>query len=215
MHNSKNSWDQHYLNNKSILHYPDENLVRMISSVLDKLPKNNIKGFDLGCGCGRHLPLLIKNNISVIAGLDMSLNALKICKQNNAGIFIQSMNDNIPIKSKIFDLGICWGGLHYNTKENLKQQIKEVIRILKIDGIFLGTLRTDRDTILKKGKNLGNNVWITNNKDIANSITSFYSEEELNSILANFRKVEYGIMERSPLGKINQKISHWYFKAIK
>jgi hypothetical protein len=67
--------------------------------------------------------------------------------------------------------------------------------------------------MMKKGENLGNNVWVTDLSDIQNSVVSFYSEDELREGFSSFTALSYGIMERTPIGNIADRISHWYFRA--
>lgn len=216
MASSKNSWDNHYNRNKSVLKYPDENLVRMLNSYISTVNSiSDFNVFDLGCGSGRHLKLLNELGFNNIIGFDMAYNALKICYDNYPINVVQCLNNAIPCKNNSFEAGICWGGLHYTTKDNFLLQVSEIFRILKNNGIFFGTLRSDHDTFLKKGKHCGNNTWITNLSDIENSTVSFYSEDELKSAFKSFSSLEYGLMERTSLGNINNRISHWYFKAVK
>jgi ubiquinone/menaquinone biosynthesis C-methylase UbiE len=216
MNNSKNSWNKHYQNSKSLLIYPDENLVRMLSQT--KQETSNIineHAIDIGCGSGRHLKLMSELGFTSLIGIDMAYNALDLCRQHYNLPLAQCLNHQIPFKDNTFKTAVCWGGLHYTNKENFMLQLKEIYRIISPGGYLIGTLRTVHDTVLKNGKNLGNNTWVTDLADIENSTISLYSEEELQKVLSIFSSSQYGIMERSTLGNINNKISHWYFKAVK
>jgi hypothetical protein len=93
--------------------------------------------------------------------------------------------------------------------------ITEILRILKKSGIFLGTLRSSRDTYLKRGTHLGNNVWQTSLGDIAGTISAFYCEEEAKSVFSKFETVQLGLSERTLIGDLNKLISHWIIRAIK
>jgi hypothetical protein len=93
--------------------------------------------------------------------------------------------------------------------------ITEILRILKKSGIFLGTLRSSRDTYLKKGTNLGNDVWQTSLADIEGSISAFFCEEEIRSIFSQFETVQLGLSERTIMGDLDKLISHWIIRAIK
>ena len=66
-----------------------------------------------------------------------------------------------------------------------------------------------------QGKDLGGGTWITDINDIKNSIVSFYSEEELQSAFRIFSRFEYGIIERTLIGDLKKRISHWVFWAEK
>jgi ubiquinone/menaquinone biosynthesis C-methylase UbiE len=213
-----NAWDNHYKRIKSVLTYPDENLVRMLKAYLDGKTRNeteSLASIDLGCGTGRHLKLLNESGIQNITGLDTSSNALKICKELYPFEFIQASNNSLPFRDSSFDIAISWGSLHYCAKDMLQEQITEIRRVMKKGGRLFGTLRSEMDTYLKKGRHTGNDTWITDLDDIKNSVASFYNENELKSALNIFSKFEYGIIERTIIGEMQKRISHWIFRAEK
>jgi ubiquinone/menaquinone biosynthesis C-methylase UbiE len=211
-------WDKHYKSAKSVLMYPDENLVRLVKAYLNvKSDRDieNISAIDLGCGTGRHLKMLHETGIKQIIGLDYSMNGLKICKEIYPVPLVQADNSYLPFIDASFDIAVSWGSLHYCEKDRLAKQIGEICRILKKGGRFFGTLRSDKDTYLKKGRHIGNDTWITNLDDIKNSVVSFYNENELKSCFKIFSKFEYGVIERTIIGDMSKRISHWIFRAEK
>ncbi len=209
------TWQDHYRRNRSQLSYPDENLVRLLCKAFQENSSwQDPVALDLGCGSGRHLSLLEKFGFSTILGTDNSLRALEISKNFPAYLF-QGDNRAIPVKGESCNLVVAWGSLHYSTKEDFNTMLREIYRILKPGGLLLGTLRTDQDTYLKTGEHLGNNVWRTDLKDISGTLASFYDENELKKFCSIFDSLEYGIAERSPIGKTSAIISHWIFYAKK
>jgi ubiquinone/menaquinone biosynthesis C-methylase UbiE len=210
------SWNEHYTKEKSVLVYPDENLVRLLRSYLkDQDNPNKLIAVDLGCGSGRHIKLMGELGIHKIIGFDTSYNALAICRKMYQALLMQAQGEHIPIKDNAVDIVVSWGSLHYGRKKSTHGMLMEISRILKKSGMLFGTLRTNRDTFLKRGKHLGEDTWITDHKEVDNTIVSFYSEEELQSSLSNYRDFRYGIMERSTTGDIETIISHWFFWAKK
>jgi ubiquinone/menaquinone biosynthesis C-methylase UbiE len=208
-------WEEHYTRERSVLSYPDENLVRMLHRHLNSIgTMNSLKAVDLGCGSGRHLKLLVESGISSVTGIDNSFNALRICRKNYSSL-LQSDNLDLPIKEKSIDIAVAWGSLHYNHKRELPRMIDEIMRILKPGGVLFATLRSERDTLMKKGKHLGNDVWQTNLDDIEGSLVSFFSESELNEYFCRFSSLNYGIMERSIIGDTGKLVSHWVIFAEK
>ncbi|MCP4133831.1 MAG: class I SAM-dependent methyltransferase [bacterium] len=202
---------------RSILSYPDENLVRLLKkslAVKEGASQDRVV-VDLGCGSGRHLRLLEELEVPYIVGVDASLNGLKISKENRSSLLIQGDNKKIPLKDNTADIIIAWGSLHYDDKDLFPAMLKEIHRVLKKGGCLLGTLRSVRDSYLRRGKHLGNNVWETDLNDINGTTVSFYSEEELQSSFNIFSNISYGFMERSLLGDMDRVISHWVFKALK
>lgn len=216
MKRSTRPWDTHYNRDRSALLYPDENLLRMLRKHLQTLPHTTgLIAADLGCGSGRHIMLLENLGIESVIGIDISHEALRLCKDAGIPYLCRADNEHLPLKSDSFDVVITWGSLHYGPKEDLPVMLDEIVRILKKGGQLFGTLRTERDTYMKQGKHLGNDVWITNLDDIENSTVSFYSETELQSALNVFKECQYGLMERTLVGDIQSRISHWMFRAEK
>jgi SAM-dependent methyltransferase len=211
--NTVTPWDIHYKREKSMLGYPDENLVRMLKPIVDgKDTLSDVSLLDCGCGSGRHMKLAKDVGIETVIGIDLSFNA--VLPVYNSGLPVLCCNmDALPFKKESFDIVVCWGSLHYGPKSKLHNYIDEIKRIMKPGGSILGTLRSDRDTMMKNGKYIGNNEWITDLKDILHSHVSFFSEDELKTIFSGF-DFKYGIIERSPLGERSSIISHWYYRAI-
>jgi ubiquinone/menaquinone biosynthesis C-methylase UbiE len=207
------SWDNHYTRSKSELLYPDENLVRLLNkSVRDH---GAMTAVDLGCGSGRHLRLLSDMGISRIVGLDVSHGALAISRKTGQTLLVQGNTMQLPLKDGTADIIIAWGSLHYNVKSDLAPMLAEIIRTLKKDGHVFATLRSSRDTYLKRGKHLGNDTWITDLEDISGSTASFYSENEIKKELSVFTEYSYGLIERTLVGDISSLISHWIIHARK
>jgi ubiquinone/menaquinone biosynthesis C-methylase UbiE len=208
---NESAWNNHYIRNKSILVYPDENLVRMIKKYTECCENtSDLKCLDCGCGSGRHLILASEIGIGTIIGLDRAYNGLLIAKTSGLPVINGDLS-KIPFKDNSFDIIICWGSLHYGYKRDLIEKIIELKRILRPHGVILGTLRSSRDSMMKQGRNLGNDEWITDLSDIANSVVSFYDENELKKHFADFN-FQYGLTERTQLGE-KKVISHWYFRA--
>jgi ubiquinone/menaquinone biosynthesis C-methylase UbiE len=208
------SWDRHYTFQKSDLLYPDENLVRLLKkSLLSTGDKSGITAADLGCGSGRHLKLLADFGIPLALGIDTSPHALVLSRSHCSGPLIPGDNKHIPLKDATVDIAIAWGSLHYTNKYDLIAMLEEIQRIMKKDGRLFTTLRSSRDTYLKKGKHLGNDTWITDLNDINGSIASFYSEEEMKTAFSIFKEYTYGLIERTIMGDLSSLISHWIIQA--
>jgi SAM-dependent methyltransferase len=210
------SWQNHYTRKKSELAYPDENLVRLLSVYLRSRPGAvPVRAVDLGCGSGRHMKLLSDFSVDHIIGLDNSLNALSIARNACDCTLIQADNSWIPLKDESADIVIAWGSLHYDHKERLPGMLGEIHRILKPEGRLFATLRSSRDTMLKSGKHLGNNVWETALNDIRGALISVFSEDELAGYFQGFSRMKYGLMERTIPGDMNSRVSHWIIEAAR
>ncbi len=209
-------WEDHYTGARSRLDYPDENLVRLLSRGLARTgAAPGATAVDLGCGSGRHLGLLRELGVQRVIGTDASFNALSVSKRWGPGLLLQADNIHLPLKDASADIIIAWGSLHYNAKDDLAPMLEEVRRVMKTGGVLYATLRCSRDTYLKKGKHLGNDVWATDLEDIRGSIASFYDEQELREAFSSFGGFRYGLMERTIVGDIASLISHWVIEARK
>lgn len=211
----KNEWDSHYVKNKSVLLYPDENLVRLVAGVSDKITGEWIKAVDIGCGSGRHMALLENSGIKFVCGTDYSLNALGICRDSGFRALANCDNTRFPFRDETFDIAVAWGSLHYTSKDGMRSMLSEVKRIMKKGAYLFATLRRDNDTYLRTGTHLGNNTWRTGLDDLTGSTVSFFSEKELKDIFSIFEKFNYGWMERTIIGDTSRIISHWVISARK
>lgn len=210
----KSEWNSHYKKNKSVLTYPDENLVRLVAREINSRGGGNtLKAIDIGCGSGRHMALLEESGIDTACGSDYSLNALNICREAGFQNVINCDNKNLPFKDEIFDIAVAWGSLHYSSKEEMRLMLSEVKRIIKSGGSLFATLRRDNDTYLKTGTHLGNNTWRTGLDDLTGTVASFFSEDELKDIFSIFKSFSYGWMERTIIGDTGKVISHWVISA--
>jgi SAM-dependent methyltransferase len=212
---SEHAWERHYTRGKSVLTHPDENLVRMLAPFLAGRDASRIKAADLGCGTGRHLKLLLEYGVPAPLGLDTSANALAACRELYGVPTLMGDARALPLETGSLDIVIAWGSLHYTVKEDLPVMLGEIHPPLSGGGRLFGPLRNSRDTYMKKGAHRGNDVWVTDLADIANSTVSFYDEDELKAALLAFPGFQYGMMERTLLGDTAARISHWYFWAQK
>ena len=201
---TKKSWDKHYLRKKSFLHYPDENFVRILSKIT---LLENSRVFDLGAGNGRHSFYMKTLGYEIFSG-DVSPNAISMIQKQNQEVRSFLIQDiTYPFKEHFFDLIVCWGVLHYNSYSDASKMIKEIQRILKKDHYFIGSIRSDRDTHL----NLKNSK--IQLQDLKGAYACLYSLEKVQNLLADFSDVQIGYTERTPIGYIEEKISHWIFLA--
>lgn len=195
-------WDNHYKKEKSKLIFPDENLVRILS----RIPQGKY-ALDHGAGSGRHTVLLRSHGFQVTA-CDYSAKAIESIKAMLPTIDTNVISStSLPYKNESFDLIVSWGVLHYNSFLEANEIVKEIKRVLKPDGYFVGTVRSSNDTHLKEKDG------IIGTQDLSGGKVKLYSLEELKDILKIFKEVEFGYMERTPMGKLEERICHWIFQA--
>ncbi|PJZ54738.1 class I SAM-dependent methyltransferase [Leptospira adleri] len=206
---SQSAWNLHYTRNKSRLGYPDENLVRMLSKIKTTSKESSIpkKALDFGAGSGRHCLLLNEFGYQVYA-TDYTENSVQTISREypfvNASV---SGNPPYSFEDDFFDVIVSWGVLHYNTAQLAKQILDEKKRILKPGGFIAGSVRAIGDTHLQAQ---GTTI---QTPDLKGAYSRFYTLEELKRDLTGFSQVEFGYTERTPLGKLEERICHWIFLA--
>lgn len=198
-------WNTHYTRSKSKLHFPDENLVR----ILAKLPNKGGKALDFGAGSGRHCLLLQSFGWEVTA-LDFAKNSLEQVQELGSSIhLLHATEPPYALEDSSFDLIVSWGVLHYNSDEMIQKIISEWNRILKSGGFLAGTIRADRDTHLQvKDGSIGL-------ADLQAASAKLFSQVQVENLFSGFQNLELGYMERTPIGKLEERICHWIFLAQK
>jgi cyclopropane fatty-acyl-phospholipid synthase-like methyltransferase len=109
---------------------------------------------DLGCGSGRHLIYLSKNDFDIY-GIDIAKHGIEISKKwlkeesLKANLKISNIYKKLPYKDKFFDAIISIRVINHGTIQKIRKLIKEVERILKPKGlIFITTIKSGK---AKKG----------------------------------------------------------------
>lgn len=201
----KNVWDEHYERPKSKLAFPDENLVRLLSRIQ---PKNK-KALDFGCGSGRH-SYLLQNEGYLVTACDTAKTTIDLLNEESSSIrFLHTPGMNLPFSPNEFGLIVSWGVFHYNPREDAKNLLSSLYESLEEGGYLLGSIRADGDT------HLGLSQGKMNLADLNGGYAETYSLKDLKSLLSIFSKVSIGYSERTPLGKLEERICHWFFLAEK
>lgn len=204
---TKSIWDSHYTKSKSQLAYPDENLVRILAKLPNIFnPNSQPRALDLGAGSGRHT-ILLKNRGFETYAIDYSKESIDMIQSSIPEIKAVH-NDKLPypFDANSIEIIVCWGMLHYNSNEEIEEILKEVKRILKPNGFFIGTIRSDKDTHLRQSSK--GNIQL---EDLKGGFVQLFSEKECLNLLKDFRNISLGYMERTPMGKLDQKIAHHIF----
>lgn len=97
------------------------------------------KCLDLGCGIGQYSKQLIKYGYDVISA-DISDIALNKVKDFNKNVVKLDMRDELPFQDNEFDLVFANLSIHYFSDEDTRKLMLEIKRILKEDGLFIGSV---------------------------------------------------------------------------
>ena len=133
-----NQWDDVF-KKEGITVYPE--ILPDVADLGNKL-KNNALVFDIGCGSGRHVCYLSKQNFQLF-GIDYSKTAINECKKwlqkekLKARLTHGDMYKKLPYPKNFFDAVISIKALHHGTIKEIKNLVKEIERVLKPNSYFL------------------------------------------------------------------------------
>ena len=202
---NKNVWNKLYSENKSIMQYPNENLVIISNYFLDENDKIIL---DLGFGSGNNL-IFFKKIGKNVYGAEISQEAINFTKRRISDENIELkliINDKIDYHENFFDVVVAWQSICYNTYDNLMKNLNEIKRILKPNGKFIITLIKKEDSIFDICEKIGNNDYRVNSSNQKGAIIFLANDEnEIKNIFKDFKNVNIGYFEH----KLNNIGSHW------
>ena len=94
---------------------------------------------DLGCGIGQFSKWFIENGYEVISS-DISKIALEKVKEFNSNVVNVDMREKLPFDDNKFDVVFANLSIHYFSDSDTKSLMNEIKRILKKDGLFIGSV---------------------------------------------------------------------------
>lgn len=105
-----------------------------LSAALSRLKLAPGRALDLGCGSGRHLPLLAERRQRPI-GIDRSASALAKSRHLSADFpLAQASADRLPFADQAFDVVLAWGVLFHLHLDELLSALREIRRVLSRQG---------------------------------------------------------------------------------
>jgi len=100
---------------------------------------NNGLCLDLGCGIGQFTKRFMAYGYDVISS-DISKIALNKVKEFNNNIIKCDMRKSLPFEDNKFDVVFANLSIHYFSDKETKKLMNEIKRILKTDGLFIGSV---------------------------------------------------------------------------
>ena len=94
---------------------------------------------DLGCGIGQFSKWFMENGYEVISS-DISKIALEKVKEFNSNVANIDMREKLPFGDNKFDVVFANLSIHYFSDSDTKSLMNEIKRILKKDGLFIGSV---------------------------------------------------------------------------
>ena len=161
---------------------------------------------DLGCGVGQYSTYFYNLGYSV-SSCDISSKALEILNEKNKNIKtkIQDMNKPLDYKDNEFDIVFANLSIHFLSDENTKNLLSEIKRILKLNGIFIGSVNSTKayefikDHIIK----LEDNYYDSNGRTVR-----LFDDKSFDKYFIDFDKITLTEKESDRFGKQKNK---WEF----
>lgn len=161
---------------------------------------------DLGCGVGQYSTYFYSLGYSV-SSCDISSKALEILNEKNKNIKtkIQDMNKQLDYKDNEFDIVFANLSIHFLSDENTKNLLSEIKRILKPNGIFIGSVNSTKayefikDHIIK----LEDNYYDSNGRTVR-----LFDDKSFDKYFIDFDKITLTEKESDRFGKQKNK---WEF----
>lgn len=129
---------------KSVNIFLDQWMYEKVCQGIDlknKSPNEKIEILDLGCGYGRISEKILRDyKLTIVKGVDISQTYVNIFNKNlnPRGRAYKSDLTLLPFKNQKFDVAIVITSLIYLTSDQkLFMGIKELLRVLKKDGVFI------------------------------------------------------------------------------
>lgn len=132
----KSFYDNIYSSRIFELRHPGDTLKDEIifDEILKVNNKSDAKILDIGCGMG-HTSILLSRISHRLIGIDVSFEGVRVAKEKVKCDFMVSDSTRLPFKNEYFDIIVMKDILEH--VENDSQAIKEVYRVLKMDGLLI------------------------------------------------------------------------------
>lgn len=202
---NKNKWKRLHTEKRYRPKYPSEQVVQFVFRNFCRNGEEKI--LDLGCGAGRHVFFMGKENI-LPYGIDFSEEGVEYTKgllnefameQYVGNVKVGSLTE-IPFEDNYFDGIICYGVLYYLPKTEIIKAVQEMKRVLKIGGKFLVQVRSKDDYRCQSSSCKSTdekNTYIIDENDetkCANSengmLMHFFEEDELKELFSEFKDIK-------------------------
>ncbi|OGF27336.1 hypothetical protein A2477_03795 [Candidatus Falkowbacteria bacterium RIFOXYC2_FULL_47_12] len=210
-------WQQHFLKGDYDEHYPSEQVVRFLS----RFQKQHGPGIllDLGCGVGRHLGLAAEKGFDAY-GMDIAGSALAKTRKNLAAKGYKAHLKKgslvkLPYFDNFFDIVISYGVFDHVIFSQAMDGVREVLRVLKNNGLIYFKLETTDSPEMKRGRTAGKNTRILNSACEKGITQHFFSLPEIYRLFKDFKILT---LEREDITNIRQScrlLSRWHVIAQK
>jgi SAM-dependent methyltransferase len=168
---------------------------------------------DLGCGTGRHLVWLGRRGFE-LWGTDIAPHGLRHSRAwlEQEGLPVRlALADmqSIPFAAASFDAILSIQVLYHATRSGMQTALAGIERLLKPDGLFIGSFLSTRAWKHDEGEMLESETWVQPRGPEAGVPHHYCDEEETRALLQAFTIVELRLDEY--LDAAGDRQSHWEF----
>ncbi len=204
------TWDNIYKNKGRV----QKEIYPIIRRCIRLLKRSNVKRIlDLGCGTGRHTIFLAKKGFKVY-GVDISQSGLDIIKKTKSKLKLRNIKlkradmAKIPYKSNFFDSIVCTSVINHARLNKIKRTFKEIVRVLKSNGIFILEVISPKDFTFKTGIEIepGTRINIADwDSDVPHH---FFTKSKLKIFLKDFKVIRF--KETPKMSERLNRVRHHY-----
>lgn len=154
------------------------------SNIIDNIPKG--KCLDLGCGLGQYTKYFKDKGFDVIS-CDISEIVLETLSNimPDAKTKKLDMSQDFPFPDDSFDVVVANLSIHYFDYKTTKKLLREIKRVLKNDGYFIGSVNSDKTfTFLVEPQKIEENYY----KEL-DRFVRLWNKEQFDDFFKNFKKV--------------------------
>lgn len=193
-----NEWNKSYKNGDNFIFYPHEEIIRFVSKYFRKRididiysdMTKKLKGLDFGCGIGRHVFFMDDFKINSY-GVDISNVAINKAHEWASFLGKNYLVDNIikvtgngvlPFSNNYFDLVVSHGVFDSMTFPLAKQNLKEIEKVIKNNGLVYVDLISGDDNIHPLGFSGEEIINTIHEKD---TVQSFYNYSKIQELITD------------------------------
>jgi SAM-dependent methyltransferase len=220
-------WNRLFADPNNVLDVPEPLAVELAEALP---PRARV--LDLGCGAGRHLPLMVWRGL-VTVGVDVAPNGLARSRERlesldlTAHLVRGDFRRPLPFPDRAFDAVLTVKTVNHGMPEDGARAFHEAGRVLRPGGRLVAIVISDRDARFGDGEEIAERTFVHRSPPEAGVPHHYFTEAELRRLLAGFSFVDLSLTERyvSPAEPIFGRyrfrpgvapwLRHWHIRAVR
>lgn len=156
------TWNELFKDRKLIAKVPQPEVYKFALMLEKKFQNRPLRIWDVCCGAGRHTSFLSELGHDIY-GSDNAENALSLTnellesKKLSANLKLSDMTV-CPWHNIKFHGALSWDAIHHNTLSNIQKAIDTIYEKLLPGGLFIATIKSDKEINIVKGKEIEPNT---------------------------------------------------------